>query len=387
MPFPDSDQYSIEEQPNGITDLDVSITDTAAEVSSALDHMRVGGEALYNIWECAKGPLLSHLNIRSLVPKFDEIKVMLESFSGAGLVLGFSETWLEEGVTDGELQIDGFRSYRRDRNGRGGGVMVFVSNTVKGVRRCDLESEEIEVVWVQVKLKRKSVLIGNVYRPPGVSDMWFDSLVGMLDKVAQEQLMVVLMGDFNCNMLRAGSHTEKLAMVMSEYGMKQMICDPTRVTQTSDTMIDLLFCSNSDEIIQSGCLELGMSDHEMIYGILNGDKVAQKWCLREIRSFGNCDVDKLVSDLKVAPWSVMETLDDIDDLWEFWKKLFTKVLDSHVPLKRFRVRKKMLPWVSPEIRSLMKQRVFQLKRAKRTKQTEDWDQRNEEGEIAVLRKG
>jgi hypothetical protein len=155
--------------------------------------------------------------------------------------------------------------------------MIFVSNTVKGVRRCDLESEEIEVVWVQVKLKSKSVLIGNVYRPPGVSDMWFDSLVGMLDNVAQEQLMVVLMGDFNCNMLRPGSHTEKLAMVMSEYGMKQMICDPTRVTQTSDTMIDLLFCSNSDEIIQSGCLELGMSDHEMIYGILNGDKVAQKW--------------------------------------------------------------------------------------------------------------
>lgn len=111
--------------------------------------------------------------------------------------------------------------------------------------------------------------------------------------------------------------------------------------------------------------------NEIIYGILNGDKVAQKWCLREIRSFSNCDVDKLVSDLKVAPWSVMETLDDVDDLWEFWKKLFTKVLDSHVPLKRFRIRRKMLPWVSPEIRLLMKQRVFQLKRAKRTKQTED----------------
>ena len=33
----------------------------------------------------------------------------------------------------------------------------------------------------------------------------------------------------------------------------------------------------------------------------------------------------------------------------------------------------MLPWVSPEIRLLMKQRVFQLKRAKRAKQTEDWE--------------
>ena len=28
-------------------------------------------------------------------------------------------------------------------------------------------------------------------------------------------------------------------------------------------------------------------------------------------------------------------------------KLFTEVLDSHVPLKKFRVRKKTLLWISP----------------------------------------
>lgn len=89
--------------------------------------------------------------------------------------------------------------------------------------------------------------------------------------------------------------------------------------------------------------------------------------MRETRSIGDCNVDKLISDLKVAPWSVMETPDDMDDLWEFWKNLFTNVLDSYAPLKRFRVRRRTLPWISPEIKSLMKQRTYQLKRTKRSK--------------------
>ena len=42
-----------------------------------------------------------------------------------------------------------------------------------------------------------------------------------------------------------------------------------------------------------------------------------KQCLREVRVLGNCDVKKLVADLKVAPRSVMETLDDMDSQWEF----------------------------------------------------------------------
>ena len=65
-------------------------------------------------------------------------------------------------------------------------------------------------------------------------------------------MTVVMMGDFNCNMLNPDSHTSKLGMVMSEYGMEQMIHGPTRVTQTSKTLIDLLFCTNSDEIVYSG---------------------------------------------------------------------------------------------------------------------------------------
>ena len=41
--------------------------------------------------------------------------------------------------TNSELEIDGLRSYRRDRAGRNGGVIVYVSDDMKGMRRHDLE--------------------------------------------------------------------------------------------------------------------------------------------------------------------------------------------------------------------------------------------------------
>lgn len=107
-----------------------------------------------------------------------------------------------------------------DRDGRGGGVLVYLSEELKGMRRPDLEIDDnMEIVWLQVKVKRKHILIGNVYRPPGARDIWLDSLVVMMERAVQEQMPVVVMGDFNCNTLNPDSYTTKLIEVMAEYGL------------------------------------------------------------------------------------------------------------------------------------------------------------------------
>ena len=106
-----------------------------------------------------------HLNIRSVVPRFDELQVIMERCS-RGLVLGISETWLDDEVTDAELQMVGFRMYRRDRGRRGGGVMVYVPENICTRRRHDLESTDVEALWIEARILGRKVLICNVYRPP-----------------------------------------------------------------------------------------------------------------------------------------------------------------------------------------------------------------------------
>ena len=89
--------------------------------------------------------------------------------------MGISESHLvpddskeSSGNADKEIQIDGFITQRNDRKlGRGGGIVVYISNSLKWIRRQDLECPDIECVWLEILFeKSKSLLVGNIYRPP-----------------------------------------------------------------------------------------------------------------------------------------------------------------------------------------------------------------------------
>ena len=61
-------------------------------------------------------------------------------------------------------------------------------------RREDLEPEDVEIIWLELHLQKKTILFGTIYRPPGADQRVLDSIAGMLDRVAQEKKEVVLMG-------------------------------------------------------------------------------------------------------------------------------------------------------------------------------------------------
>ena len=63
-----------------------------------------------------------------------------------------------------------------------------------------------------------------------------------------------------------------------------------------------------------------------------------KHAIRTARCLGKCDVDSLVDDLDSAPWNVMDSLEDVDRQWEYC--LFEKIVESHAPTKKARVKRK-----------------------------------------------
>ena len=78
----------------------------------------------------------------------------------------------------------------------------------------------------------------------------------------------------------------------------------------------------------------GLSDHSLIYGLLKCRVQVNRLKLRNVRCLGKCDIEKLISDLDTAPWSVMDALEDVDCQWDFWKRLFNEIVDLHVPMKK-----------------------------------------------------
>ena len=70
----------------------------------------------------------------------------------------------------------------------------------------------------------------------------------------------------------------------------------------------------------------------------------------------------------------MESFDDIDSHWDYWKSFFVQIVDSHIPTTKARVRAKTLPWIDSDVRRLIKARTYYRTKAKKSMKVEDWEQ-------------
>ena len=48
------------------------------------------------------------------------------------------------------------------------------------------------------------------------------------------------------------------------HSFHQLIAEPTRTTELTKTLIDQISRNSSEKMIQSGVIEIGLSDHELI---------------------------------------------------------------------------------------------------------------------------
>ncbi len=105
------------------------------------------------------------------------------------------------------------------------------------------------------------------YRPPSANIELLDFFNDFLRKADDENKDIVITGDFNCNFLATeyNEHTAKLDNLLTEYQLQQNIKDPTRITPTSKTLLDIIITKMDDtKTIDSGVLHLGISDHSLV---------------------------------------------------------------------------------------------------------------------------
>ena len=95
-----------------------------------------------------KGFHVVHINIHYLYPKLDEIKLRLSNNNTFDCVC---ETFLDSTFCDSEISIIDNITFRKDRLTNGGGLVVYVKHRLNCVLRLDLESENIESIWLEFK--------------------------------------------------------------------------------------------------------------------------------------------------------------------------------------------------------------------------------------------
>ena len=85
----------------------------------------------------------------------------------------------------------------------------------------------------------------------------------MLQKVSFEKKRLVLMGDFNIDLLKIDIHDDSSSYfdLITSFGLFPTILRPSRITARSKTLIDNIFSNFTDVYTQAGNLTCSISDH------------------------------------------------------------------------------------------------------------------------------
>ena len=299
---------------------------------------------------------LGHLNIRSLLPKIDEVRDLMATSNFD--IFAVCESWLNDTVLDSEIAIEGYQVYRKDRsNSIGGGICLYVKNECAFTVCHDLMFDDVEALWGVLNLDSKRLLISVIYRPPSRGSSYFDDIVDMLiEKASNKEIDMILLGDLNYDyVVNESLHTNPVHDIEALYEMSQLITEKTRVTQNTESTLDIILTTNPGLHKRSGVIKKTLSDHYMTFTELSLPKKTSQDLQNTVtfRNYGHFDESEFVNDIQS------------NDLlngrhgeikWEDWKNAFLSLSNKHAPIKTARLKVRSNPWMTSDIVKLMYKR-------------------------------
>ena len=167
--------------------------------------------------------------------------------------MSFTESWLKQNINDETLKLPGYKfpPFRRDRqNKTGGGVIVYVKEHINCIVRPDLQIDNIECLWIEIKFKNKKYVYGTFYIPPDSgSQSWLD-IEQSIDLALNSNHAIIIVGDFNNNQLNNNTNN-KTRSLLTQYSLYQLIDEPTYITEHSSSTLDLLIVNDHRNIVFS----------------------------------------------------------------------------------------------------------------------------------------
>ena len=129
------------------------------------------------------------------------------------------------------------------------------------------------------------------------------------------------MGDFNYDVFSDKFFvTDKIRHISSSFTLEQVISEPTRVVETSSTLFDLIFVSNSLKVISSGIINISLRDHYAIFAIIDLKVENRSIKTSRCRSYKHFNRDNFIHDLCFSDElnSVLYH-DDVFVVWDIFK--------------------------------------------------------------------
>ena len=252
-------------------------------------------------------------------------------------------------------------------------VKIFVSSSKQMI---DFEVNNVENLWLEVKIHGKVMLVGTFYRPPSMGLDGWNYIALSIERAKNTGIENILItGDFNCNQLiQAGSKINDIAI---SYGFSQIIQDATHFTETSQSLIDLMLVSNTDFVMTSGVgdniLPASIRYHCPIYCVLKFPRPHKITFTRRVWLFDRADFDEYRDYLSKVNWDTILN-EDVNESCKNVTALILRTAEKFIPCKTVVIRKNDSPWMHNSLRRLIRKRRRAHSRAKKTNKPAHWQQ-------------
>ena len=171
--------------------------------------------------------------------------------------------------------------------------------------------------------------------------------------MAAENKSCFITGDFNINLLNyVHPSSQAFLDLIYSYSFLPLINKPTRITNTSATLIDNLF-TNVLPSPKCGIILTDISDHLPIFKILQSfhfrTSLKNNSGFTNVRNLSNYNSQKLCDDLHSFDWSNVFDLNNPDLVFNNFMDNFNKACDKNIPFAKIKHRSKTkpnVPWIN-----------------------------------------
>ncbi|GAB0183727.1 hypothetical protein GRJ2_000838000 [Grus japonensis] len=235
--------------------------------------------------------------------------------------------------------MEGYRLFRKDRQGRrGGGVTLYTDDQLEYMElHLGMDEEPTESLWVRIKGSTGAgdIIAGVCYRPPDQGDRADEALYRQIGAASRSQALV-LMGDSNhpntCSRDNTAEHMQSRNFLecVSDNFLLQVIEEPTR----RSAMLDLV-PTNKEGLVGNVKLKgsLGCSDHEMVeFRILRAARRAHSKLTT--LAFRRADFGLFRDLLGRIPWDKALEGRGAQDSWLIFKGHLLQAQERCIPTKK-----------------------------------------------------
>ena len=331
-------------------------------------------DGFYQINNNNSNNLFLHMNISSVSYYIDDLNTFIMNCKNKPKVIGISEYRIKTGRPPlSNINMNNYSYEYTPTESSKGGTLLYIDKNLRYRSRNDLtlyKSKEIESSFIEIiEPKKKNTIVGSIYKHPNVSVGEFtnDFLEPLLEKLCFEKKEVILMGDFNINLLNCNmdKSTSHYVDTLYSHAFFPKINSPTRITANSKTLIDNIFYNDVTKNIISGNITTSISDHLIQFLLIANQNPSSKNQVLNKRSLRNINSIAFEEDLKKINWNEALTLSEENPNLSFktFLGIVDRLIDKHCPKKRIPKTKRQIkskPWITPALSNSIeiKNRVY-----------------------------